>query len=173
MTYILKSGALRPVGQDNILARIKNDFRGYEKKIYLPDGTLSLYTDIRHLNSSKDCIHDTQYIMCTLQGEQVSAGWPEYSKDENPENHGWPVSHMPKVDHSFITLNSKNYVLNMVSGRLYEMYDNSGKTVMRIKHRGIQGGWYIETFSPFKPDIICGIFSFCRYLEHENEFVVV
>ena len=171
MTYILKSGALRPVGYDNTLAKIKSDFRGQRKNIYLPDGILSLCTDIIRIANAEDGINYTQYIMYTPQGEQISSGWSRCPGCK--ETASDVLSNTSKVNHIFVVMNNVDYVLNRVSRQLYELCDDYGKVIMKIKHRGIQGGWYIETFSPFKPDIICGIFCFCRYLEQENEFMII
>ena len=44
------------------------------------------------------------------------------------------------------------------------------QSVMQIFHRGIVGGWNIEAMDNFAPEIICGIFVFCKYIEQENEF---
>ena len=41
------------------------------------------------------------------------------------------------------------------------------------KHRGLIGGWTVEDDAGFTPEILCALFTFSRYLEHENEFVVV
>ena len=40
-------------------------------------------------------------------------------------------------------------------------------------HRGIAGGWTLEDNCGFSPEMLCGIFIFCRYIEQENEFMIV
>lgn len=51
-----------------------------------------------------------------------------------------------------------------------KIIDENGKIIMR---RGLCGGWLIDAFDDFSPEILCGIFVFCRYVEQENEFLIV
>ena len=51
-----------------------------------------------------------------------------------------------------------------VRNREYLLTDNE---------KGIAGGWIVEDICGFVPEIICGIFIFCRYIEQENEFLIV
>ncbi|MCR5089383.1 MAG: hypothetical protein K6C08_07735 [Oscillospiraceae bacterium] len=61
----------------------------------------------------------------------------------------------------------------MYTGRRYDLQDRDGNSILRIVHRGISGGWNLETQYIFPAEIICGIFVFCRYIEYENEFLTV
>ena len=53
------------------------------------------------------------------------------------------------------------------------LFQNSFRPGARIMHRGLCGGWSIDADEAFSPGILCGLFAFCRYMEHENEFMIV
>ena len=55
----------------------------------------------------------------------------------------------------------------------YVLTDAQGRCAVRIIHRGMSGGWKLDVSQPLSPSLLCGLFIFCRYLEKENEFVVV
>ncbi|MCI6377313.1 MAG: chromate transporter [Clostridiales bacterium] len=63
--------------------------------------------------------------------------------------------------------------LVMQSIQNYVLTAQSGRAVVQILHKGLAGGWSIEADDKFPPEIICGIFLFCRYIEQENEFNIV
>ena len=67
----------------------------------------------------------------------------------------------------------QSYALVMHNSQNYGLKDPTGCTVVQIMHRGLCGGWNIDTDEAFSSGILCGIFAFCRYMEQENEFVVV
>lgn len=61
----------------------------------------------------------------------------------------------------------------MHNSQNYSLINNANSEVLRIMHKGISGGWIVEDTCGFLPEIICGIFIFCRYIEQENEFLIV
>lgn len=65
------------------------------------------------------------------------------------------------------------YVLTMHNSQNYSLMDTNDLEVLCIMHKGIAGGWMVESNCGFAPEIICGIFTFCRYIEQENEFLIV
>lgn len=65
------------------------------------------------------------------------------------------------------------YRLNMWNSQNYCLGKSAGEEAVRIFHRGLAGGWDIEAADEICPEIICGIFIFCRYIEQENEFPIV
>ena len=85
----------------------------------------------------------------------------------------WPICRMPRVDHAAVTIDGKPYALVMHNSQNYGLNDPSGYTVVQIMHRGLCGGWDIDADEAFSPGILCGLFAFCRYMEHENEFMIV
>ena len=71
------------------------------------------------------------------------------------------------------TMNGEEYLLTMHNSQNYSLINAHNSEVLRIMHKGIAGGWAVEDHSGFTPEIICGIFIFCRYIEQENEFLIV
>ena len=72
-----------------------------------------------------------------------------------------------------IVVNGEEYLLTMHNSQNYSLINNANSEVLRIMHNGISKGWIVEDTCGFLPEIICGIFIFCRYIEQENEFLVV
>ncbi|MBQ4552448.1 MAG: hypothetical protein IJA59_05820 [Clostridia bacterium] len=70
-------------------------------------------------------------------------------------------------------MNGEEYLLTMHNSQNYSLTNNGNSEVLCIKHKGIAGGWTVEDICGFAPEIICGIFIFCRYIEQENEFLIV
>lgn len=52
------------------------------------------------------------------------------------------------------------------------MKNSQGNTVLQVMHTEISGGWTIDAPDNFSPEVITGLFIFCRYIEQENEFIV-
>ena len=70
-------------------------------------------------------------------------------------------------------VNGEEYLLTMHNSQNYSLINAHNSEVLRIMHKGIAGGWAVEDICGFVPEIICGIFIFCRYIEQENEFLIV
>lgn len=77
------------------------------------------------------------------------------------------------MDRAELTWRKKAYRLEMVSCENYLMKNQQGEVALCVLHRGIAGGWQIECGPEFEPWVICAVFVFCRYLEQENQMVVV
>jgi hypothetical protein len=92
---------------------------------------------------------------------------------DDPDVVGWPVCRMPKVDRADITIDGTDYLILMYDSRNYGMQNNEGKEILHIQHNGIAGGWTIKCDHDFAPEVLCGLFVFCRYIEQENEFLIV
>lgn len=65
------------------------------------------------------------------------------------------------------------YILTRQDNTYYTLITGENKLAITIKHRGINGGWTIEANDELTPQIICGFFVFCKYLERENEFILI
>lgn len=59
--------------------------------------------------------------------------------------------------------NSQNYVL----------VNENGRNLVRIIRLGLTGGWNVSTSGRFRPEMLCGLFALCRYMEQENEMILV
>ena len=176
MRYTIKSGVLYESNSSNILAKIKCPITGSEKKIYNAIDKLMLETSIHYPNKSNpdNCdIRNHEYLLTDCKGVLISTAYPQYAADEDPTVVGWPICRMPRVDHANITINKANFVLTMHNNQNYILTDLSGSEILRIMHKGISGGWLLDDTYGFNPEILCGIFTFCRYIEQENEFLIV
>lgn len=174
MNYTMKSGILYQ--GEKIMARLKSSVGGPEKSVFLADGTPILRTLIRNLNAPAEKAGDVrfrQYVIFDEDGKECAVAKPDYAEGDDPEITGWPVCRLPKVDHAKFLYHGIEYTLSMKNSQNYSLKESSGKVVVEIFHRGLAGGWNIETGGFFTPEMLCGIFVFCRYMEHENEFLVV
>lgn len=174
MKYIMKAGTL--YFNDITSARIKGTFTGPEKKIYSDNGTMAMHTDIVNLDvpsNERGNVRYRQYILFDVNGNKHAVARPDYAEGDDPTVVGWPICRMPRVDHAKIVLDGKEYLLVMQNDQNYSLSEKSGKIVVQIFHRGLGGGWNIEATDDFVPETICGIFVFCKYIEQENEFLVV
>ncbi len=174
MKYVMKSGTLSDC--EKALIRVKGDFIGPGKKLYYADGTVALQTDIRKRETGHDKTGDVRfryYVMLDVWGNEVAVGKPDYEEGEDPISAGWPVCRMPKTAHMQLLFREREYCLRVVDSQNYTLKEPSGKIVLHISHRGLSGGWDIEADDLFPPEVVCGIFVFCRYLEQENEFIIV
>ena len=174
MKYIMKAGTL--YFNDIVSARIKGSFIGSEKKIYSANGAILMHTDIANLKVPPNetvNVRYRQYILFDSSGNKCAVANPDYVKGDDPTVVGWPLCRMPKVDHAKVVYDKNEYLLVMQNDQNYLLSDKYSKAVIQIFHRGLVGGWDIEVMNDFAPEIICGIFVFCKYIEQENEFSIV
>lgn len=176
MNYIMISGSLYDNHKNKMFVHIKSRFIGPAKKILSADGTLLLQTDICRTNTSDHIIGDvrcTKYVMQDGERNECAMARPNYAEEDDPAEVGWPINRLPKVDHAKVAMKGQEYCLVMQNSQNYTLADHTGNIVLRILHRGLIGGWNIEADDCFAPEIVCGIFLFCRYIEQENEFITV
>lgn len=176
MRYTMKSGVLLQEPSHTVLAGIKSVLIGSVKRIQKRTDGLLLEAGIRYLDE-KD-VHsgdarNKEYILTDYRGSVVASALPGYARGEEPDVAGWPIHRMPKVDHAKVTIAGAEYMLTMCSSHEYTVKDASGEEILSIRHKGIAGGWIVEDDHGFAPEILCGIFVFSRYIEHENEFMIV
>lgn len=168
--YLLKSGNLyKEEGkQIQTIAGIKNRLCGSEKLIYV--GEQQFRTDIQKQSGNATL---RTYILKEPDGAVLMSGTPRYAEGEDPAVAGWPINRMPRVDSTDIQIGTCFSTLRMINNQNYVLTDTSGEELLHVLHRGITGGWSIEARDAFTPELLCGIFVFCRYMEQENEFLVV
>lgn len=65
------------------------------------------------------------------------------------------------------------FSLNMYNSQYYVLRNTNGDDVLSILHKGTTGGWFFDDKQGFAPEILCAIFVFCRYMEQENELLIV
>lgn len=176
MRYTIKSGVLYSDTTEKILARIKSTIVGSEKKIECGKDLSSWRTEIRYVDPQKNHsadVRNKQYLMHDSSEHILLLGLPCYAPNDDPDVTGWPICRMPRVDHANITIEKSNYILTMHNSQNYSLLDKNNTEVLRILHKGIAGGWILEDNTYFPHEILCGIFIFCRYIEQENEFLIV
>lgn len=176
MQYLLKSGMLIQKGHCAVLAQLKRSFKGTCKKICNEAGEVVLEASIGCIDDKRTSAGDVRNHEYRLTDERcniVASAYPEYAQGEEPEVQGWPICRMPRVDHARVRIRDCEYLLTLHSGQQYRMNQFSNVEVLRITHQGLTGGWLLEDFVGFPPSVLCGLFVFCRYIEQENEFLIV
>ena len=176
MKYMMKAGILYENESQLALARIKSALLGPQRKILSIAGELLLTADVRYLDEAKASSGDVRnrgYILTDNENQLVGSAHPGYADGDDPNVVGWPICRMPRVDHANIVVNGEEYLLTMHNSQNYSLINNANSEVLRIMHKGIAGGWTVVVTFGFAPDIFCGIFIFCRYIEQENEFLIV
>ena len=176
MQYTIKAGVLYKYESQCALARIKSALIGPQRKIFSIAGELLSTADVRYLDESKASsgdVRNREYILTDNGNQLICSARPGYADDDDPNVVGWPICRMPRVDHANIVVNGEEYLLTMHNSQNYSLTNNGNSEVLRIMHKGIAGGWTVEDICGFAPEIICGIFIFCRYIEQENEFLIV
>ena len=176
MKYMIKAGILYKNESQLALTKIKSTLLGSQRKIYSITGELLLTADVRYLDESKASsgdVRNREYILTNTKNQLIASARPGYADGDDPDVVGWPICRMPKVDHAEIVMNGKEYLLTMHNSQNYSLICNGNSEILRIMHKGIAGGWAVEDRYGFAPEMICGIFTFCRYIEQENEFLIV
>ena len=176
MQYMIKTGVLYKSDSQVALARVKSALLGLQRKIQSMAGEPLLTADVRYLDESKASsgdVRNREYILTDNESQVFGSARPGYADDDDPDVAGWPICRMPRVDHAHVSVGATEYILIMHNSQNYSLTDSSNSEVLRIMHKGIAGGWTLEDSSGFAPEILCGIFAFCRYIEQENEFLIV
>ncbi len=178
MNLLLKSGTLYQA--DNkasglALANIHNRFFGLEKHIIT--GGKQFLTQIRTELPTGERICDVcsrQYLLKNSDGEILLSGVPKYA-DENGPFIMWKFSYrMPRVKSAELMFQDRIGLLQMINSQNYRLTDSSGKVILTLSRRGIfSRGWNLDAAEEFYPEFLCGIFIFCRYMEQENELLIV
>lgn len=174
MKYTMKSDRLYTGEQ--VAARIEGTFIDPEKRVLSPEGRLLLRVDIRSLEAPRGRQGDVrfrEYVMTDGENIPFAVAKPDYAEGDDPMVTGWPCCRMPRVDHAQVEIENVGYCLAMVNSENYLMKKQGGEKVLEISHRGLVGGWDIEAADELCAELICGIFIFCRYIERENEFLIV
>lgn len=174
--YLLKGGVLCREKDDQVLARITSVLNSRQKTITLPDGS-SMSTEVRTREDAEkpesDDVRQREYVLLDGQGHLVAAARPDYAPGQDPALDGWPASRMPRVNQAQLQMAGGCYQLTMENSQYYTLRDQEGNILLRLVHRGLLGGWNLETEADFSSGVLCGLFLFCRYIEKENEFMVV
>ncbi len=176
MRYMIKTGVLSVPESGRILARIRGSFWGGGRTIALEEGGPIYETAVDTADAPQMRSGDVRfrsYILKNSAGLVLMQAHPGYAGDEDPDVAGWPLCRMPRVDHAQVQLQGTQYLLVMHNSQSYALCREGGAEVLRILHRGLPGGWLLETAQEFPAQVLCALFLFCRCIERENEFVTV
>ena len=176
MKYTIKAGVIYKNGSQLALAKIKSAMIGPQKEILSTTGELLLSVDVRCIDGSKTSsgdVRNREYFLFDNKKHLVGSAFPGYADGNDPDVVGWPICRMPRVDHANVSIDEKKYILTIHNSQNYFLVDTNDSEALHIMHKGISGGWMVESNCGFTPEIICGIFTFCRYIEEENEFLIV
>lgn len=183
---LLKAGIFFREGK--AMARIRSSFSGPARCVLDMSGALLLRADIETTSGKQLCavedafaalhrVDGRRYCIYDAAGRPLIYGIPCYAPEEDPTGLGWPVYRLPRVDRAVICEGEgQAYCLLMKNSQNYLLEDADGNKLVQVLHRGLCGGWEIETVEAQRPipaEQLCGLFIFCRYLEQENEFLVV
>ncbi|WP_313155725.1 hypothetical protein [Lacrimispora sp.] len=178
MNLLLKSGTLYRT--DNkaagpALANIHNRLFGLEKQIIA--GEKQFLTQIRTEILTGERIlgaGSRQYLLKNSDGEILLSGVPRYAEENDPSIVGQFIYRIPRVSYVELMFQNRNGLLRKINSQNYRLTDPSGKVILTLLRRGIfSGGWNLDAAEEFRPEFLCGIFIFCRYMEQENEFPIV
>ncbi len=178
MNLLLKSGTLyrtenKYSGQ--ALAIIHNRLFGLEKQIIA--GEKQFLTQIRTEIPTGERICGAcpkQYLLKNSDGEILLSGVPKYADEDVPSIVGQFIYRMPRVNSAELIFQDRSGLLRMINSQNYRLTDTSGKVILTLLRRGIfSGGWNLDAAEELRPEFLCGIFIFCRYMEQENELPIV
>ncbi len=173
MLYTMKTGILYQEPTHQAVAKMKGGLTGPVKEIYTGGEEPLMEAKIQYNETESTAdVRSKEYLLLDHDEHIVAEGHPEYAAGEAPEEAGWPVCRMPRVDHAEVELDGAKDLLTMGSGQSYTLSDAQGRELLRIRHRGILGGWNLEDSYGFAPEVLCGLFAFCRYIEQENELLI-
>ena len=173
-TYLIQTGVLSGKDGKEPLAKISNIILGPEKKIRVLNSGEEYLVESAVDSKRYDplTLKGKEYRMTDSEGRKCLYAYPHYAAEDDPKVNGWPINRLPRIDTLDVVM-KQHYTLTMYNPSNYSLKDDRGNEVLKFMHRGLIGGWTVEDEGGFSPEILCALFTFSRYLEHENEFVVI
>ena len=171
--YRIKAGVLYGEGDQVPLARLERRFRTQEKRIVDGEGRPAVRIARRRYREAggESPADRWSYEMEDMEGRPLAQVWPDYTSREGPGVQ--PLNRLPRVDRARLRVGEEEYLLVMKNSRSYCLYAPEEQVVLRMEHQGVAGGWQLESWKDFSPGFLCGFFVVCRYLEEENELLIV
>lgn len=168
MNYLIKSGNLYQIDNGrpgSKLACLKTPFYSVKKTILSPDGEVRLIADVQHSENTGKIPKCTYTLMDPLN-QVVLTGYPTYNKN-------YIALNAPRINHIKLFMNHKIYELSMKDNLECNLVDQSNYNIANLVHNKKGGGWLLKADPVFSPYILMGLFLFCRYLDKENEFIMI
>lgn len=176
MLSTLKFGILFTPDGTERCAQIKSTILGARKKIFVFGNHTHYETSIRIMDIPAHQSGDVRcriYTLKTNAGDVLMTASPNYSYGYDPDVDGWPICHAPQVDHAYVEIKGRTHLLTMHNRRNYTLATENGTIWARIYKNTFSVKWTISISNRLSPELICGLYIFCRYLERENEFIVI
>lgn len=173
MRYVMKSNVLYQESGREPLGKIKNALFGPKKTVSTSASPAVLKADILQVEqaaSERRDVRELKYVLTDGRGEAIASAVPGYSQREDPSVAGWPAFRAPEVDHAVIQMGDSRYLLTRRGANDYLLTDE-GDAVLQAKRQSMSSAWSIESDAGFPAELICGLYIFCRYIEHENEAI--
>ncbi len=170
MKYYIRSGKLYAAGASDpapCLCSIVSPFCASVKSVADREGRLLLKTSVSQ-EKAETYPQAKTYLMESPSGEVLARGKLLYADGENPQCLG----RLPRVDRVTLRAGGRPYTLRMRNSQYYVLSSEESRA-MEIVHNQSAGGWNVETTEEFPPGMVMGLFIFSRYLDKENEFVIV
>lgn len=177
MKYLIQAGNLYEINQNQIgkkLVSLKSPFYTVKKTLLSSEGRPCFFTDMKQPGLPKSNLKKA-YVLLDEKARAILTGFPGYAVSSDSSNTAQPLSHVPRMDHVAIIVEPEKAALTlaMLNSQNYRLTDSKNQAAADIYHNGIAGGWTIETGKDFSPFILMGLYIFSRYLDKENEFLVV
>lgn len=176
MKYMMRGRMLSTYGDNKALAQIKSSFLDAKKTILLIENHSQYQTDIDVSNAPPERQGDVRFRSYTLTDEDgniILEAHPGYASEDDPDVVGWSLCRAQRVDHADVQIKGADCLLIMHNSQNCSLQDSDGLPLLQIMHNGISGGWTISAREQFQVQEVCGLFIFFRYIEQENELVVV
>lgn len=188
MKYHIHFGRLFPADQNtskDCLCYIKQPVYSQNKQICSFDDTREVSVEIEEVRDNTETGDTTctdrstgitintpskkhRYMIKDPAGKLLAEGSPGYTPAAD-----LPFSRGTRADHIDITLPDMTCRLQMQNSQNFILTLPDGHKMMELIHNGVSGGWNICADDSLDTMLVMGIFLFSRYLEKENEFVVV
>lgn len=170
MEYLMKDGVLYR-GEKEPVCRIGGWLCGSRHTI--SQGTAEYQVWAQPLEHPEERCSGREYCLCGKKRAAADAGGAQL-----PPGTGTGAGRLAAEPHAGggpgrADLAEKDLQSGDGSCENYLMKNRQGEVALCVLHRGIAGGWRIECGPEFEPWAICAVFVFCRYLEQENQMVVV
>ena len=160
MNYLIKSGNLFNESNMVPLYKIRGDISSFNRSILNEEDELVYKIEVKEKEDKflKRVYNILDKSSCMLG--KCEPIYPNRAKISQVYN---------DMNEAHVTLSGEEYFVKMVSTTKYYILDENKHRILRINHRGVDGGWQIEEKEEMSHSEICVFFILCRFLEREKE----
>ena len=170
MKYYIRSGKLYAADNSRTspsLCSIVSPFYSPEKTVAGQDGAVLFTTDLAQ-DKSRKYPEGRSYLIKSPEGAIKGRGYLQYADGQSSQS----VCRMPRINRVAMDVKGTIYTLKMQNSQNYVL-SAGDRRVLEIVHNQEAGGWNVESAEEVSPDFIMVFYIFSRYLDKENEFIVV